>query len=277
MKDFLKRFKCSITKNPGVIFFLNGIFFASFFFLFINSQYENELYEKIAKKVKTESIKKGLTQQQTVVAAMNMTYSLQHNRLLVFDNEKYFSFKSKYMRSSDLDLMDAIGACGSHAMVLARLLKNMGFIVRVGQMKVKGIYGGHIIMEVMVNGKWIVLDPTFNVCFKETDTSYASAIDVKRNWAKYQQQLPVEYVGDYRYEDIRYTNWDKIPIAGNMAKNILIIWKGKNWTQNFSLRSYILNMYNLYMLFLFILYIPILVFTIIVLDARLKIRKKIAS
>ncbi|WP_315819865.1 transglutaminase domain-containing protein [Paraflavitalea speifideaquila] len=123
--------------------------------------------------------------------------------------------------------MTAQGACGSHAYVLARLLREMNVDVRIPQMTVKGQSAGHIIVEAKASYGWVVLDPLSNVYFRRLNGQLAGFNDVKNNWSYYQQQLPANYNMAYRYEGARYTNWDKIPVVMPLIKNIMYWTMGK--------------------------------------------------
>ena len=85
---------------------------------------------------------------------------------------------------------------------------------------------------------------------------------MKRNWDYYKEQLPASYNNSYRYEDVRYTNWDKIPVILPALKKILTIFLGKERTDTISLRVHLLRIYDLYFLITLFLYIPISILTV---------------
>jgi hypothetical protein len=147
------------------------------------------------------------------------------------------------MRSTDLDLLDVRGACGSASMVLARTLETMNFHTRIGQMYASGNFGGHIIIEVWSNGRWRVLDPLFNQAFIKPDGTLASFKDVQNNFSFYSKQIQPNTPKEYQYKDVRYTNWEKIPILSPIAKKLLNFVYGEQRANEICLRKYLIKFY----------------------------------
>ncbi len=58
----------------------------------------------------------------------------------------------------------------------------------------------------------MVLDPSYDLVFRKPDGNFASFSDVNSNWNWYKNQPPKDYNTDYKYEEVRYTNWNKIPL-----------------------------------------------------------------
>ena len=116
--------------------------------------------------------------------------------------------------------------------------------VKIGQMKVKGVYGVHMFIETKTENGWIVLDPMFDLAFKKPDGTIAGFNDLNTNWGYYKQQLPNDYNTAYSYEGVRYTNWDKIPGITTSIKSMLNIVLGKEKADLISIRPYLLRIYN---------------------------------
>ena len=110
-------------------------------------------------------------------------------------------------------------------------------------MKANGYFGAHILIEIWTNGKWIVLDPSYNQYFVKPDSSLASFDDVKNNFNYYTNQLVKDYPTSYKFEDARYTNWNKIPLLGPLCKNTLSLIYGEERVNGLSLRKYFINFY----------------------------------
>jgi len=146
----------------------------------------------------------------------------------------------------------ANGACGSYADVLAELLETMGFKTRVAQMKVGNTWGGHIIAEVQTTKGWVVLDASNDLFFTTPSGNLASFKDVSSNWEYYRAQTPKNYNQDYRYADVRYTNWEKIPVVMPLLKKGLTVFIGSQRVNAISLRSLVLRKYKIYCLLLII-------------------------
>jgi hypothetical protein len=110
-------------------------------------------------------------------------------------------------------------------------------------MKVDNKYGGHILLEAKTSKGWVVLDGSYDLFFKNPDGNLASFADVQGNWEYYKKQLPQGYNYAYRYEDVRYTNWNKIPIMMPFIKSVFALFMGKN-ADTFSMRTYFIRKFH---------------------------------
>jgi hypothetical protein len=159
--------------------------------------------------------------------------------------------------------MTANGACGSFAIVLARLYDDYNFPVRIAQMKVNGVYAAHNIVEVGTAHGWAVVDPLFDVYFVRPDGKLAAFADVQGNWAYYRQQLPRHYDSNYRYAGVRYSNWTKIPFILPAVKKILDLVIGKPAADSISMRTYFLRIYDLCFWITLSLFIAVFTLTLV--------------
>ena len=158
--------------------------------------------------------------------------------------------------------MTTRGACGSYSEVLARILQTYHLPVRIAQMKANGIYAAHNVVETMVRQRWIVLDPTFNLCFVRPDQTLASFADVRKNWSYYSRQVPAGYNPIYRYEDVRYSNWTKIPVLLPALRSLLNATIGPERANGISLRTMFLNSFSICLYLVLALYFPLVIITI---------------
>lgn len=230
--------------NPYLLLFINGILFTSSFYFLTESRYEKELFVAISRKIK-EDLPVQHNSYEFIKKALQTTSSLQDNRFQVFGNQQIEGIKANIFHPSTIDLMTNNGACGSYVTVLSRILKSNNIHVRIGQMKINGYYGGHMIVEARVDGRWVVLDPTYSLYFLNADSSWASFKQLQSNWNYYKSQVPTNYNMDYSFEDIRYTNWNKIPVVTPAIKSILNVLLGKETADTLSIRPYLLRNYNL--------------------------------
>ena len=234
---------------------------ASLIYLRKEDLYESDLFTAIVHNIKADI--KTENKDTFIIKSLGMTYKLQHERQNIFGTQNISNTdNSDFLHSATEDLMAAKGACGSYALVMARILKANACEVRIGQMKVNGQYGGHIIVETKVKDKWIVVDPMFNVFFVKPDGHLASFIEVNQNWAYYSKQLPPDYPTSYRYEGIRYTNWDKFPVIAPMAKKLLNFAIGKESADTFSIRPNIIRMHHFLYIITLWFYLPLTIVTI---------------
>lgn len=233
----------SLLLNKWLLVFITGLLFSSAFHFKIESSYEDAIFSAIVDKIKSES--KCGSVDSFFIHAMQMTHTLEKNRSATFNGRILTGVKANLLRPAIIDLMTGNGACGSYSTVLARILKSAGFTVRIAQMYVNGIPGGHMVVEAKKRSEWIVLDPTLQQYFKKPNGVLASFSDVQQNWAYYKTQTRSNYTTTYRYEKVRYTNWDKYPTMGKLVKTTIAIFAGNKAAEEFSARSYLLRKYNL--------------------------------
>ncbi len=254
-----------IFRNLYFLTFLNGFLLASLFYFKMEASYEQELFAAIQQNIssKINITKNEADQDSLVVKVMHACNALLNNRSSVFRNQSLDGFKADYIQPTSIDLMTGKGACGSYSMVLARTLENYSYPVRIAQMKSNGVYAAHNVVEVKTKGGWVVLDPLFDVYFiKPSHNGLASFTDVKNNWDYYKNQLPPNYDLSYRYEDVRYSNWTKIPIILPAVKKILDLTMGKEKADTISMRIYFLRIYDIYFYLLLLIYIPVFILTL---------------
>lgn len=241
--------------------FLNGFLLASLFYFRMQSSYENGLFASIKASIDRQ-VDTDDTQDSIVVKAMHVCYVLMHNRATTFAGAVALGPEADFFHGTSVDLMTTRGACGSYSLVLARLMEQYRYPVRIAQMKAEGIFGDHNIVEVNTGRSWVVLDPTFNLYFVRPDARLASFSDVQTNWSYYAHQTPKDYNPVYRYEDVRYTNWTKVPIVLPAIKGLLNMAIGRERADTFSVRSLFLSIYTVYFYLTLLLYIPVVLVTV---------------
>lgn len=247
-------------KKPYSLPFLHGFILASLLYFKMQSSYEDSVFASIRTNI-DHNIDRDDTRDSIVVKAMNVCHNLMSNRAPVFVGNS-IQLQDNYFHSVSVDLMTTSGACGSYAMVLSRVLEDLHFPVRIAQMKVKGIYGGHNIVEVKTGQSWVVLDPTFDVSFTRPDARLASFADVQHDWNYYSRQVPAGYNPTYRYEDVRYTNWSKIPVLFPTLKVLLNATLGQEKTNHISIRTWFLKIYDVCFYGVLLIYLPVLFFAL---------------
>ena len=140
--------------------------------------------------------------------------------------------------------MTGSGGCGSYSYILSRLLDEFDIQTRFVQMKVNDDFGGHIVLEAKTDKGWKVLDASYNLVFRNEQNEMASFEEISKNWTYYSKQVPADYNPDYKYEDLRYTNWSKIPVVLPAIKGILNGTIGKEAADKVSLRTLFLKKFN---------------------------------
>ena len=225
-----------------VLIFVNGFLLAFLVYFFIEDNYESQIFKALATQVRQST--KSANTDSLLAHSVMLTYKLEEYRQSVFGDKELRAFKSDLIRPVTFDLITGNGACGSFSYVLSRLLNELDIDTRLAQMKVNGTFGGHIIVEAKSEDKWIALDASFNLIFTKPEGGFASFADVKNNWDFYKTQVPANYDLSYNYADVRYTNWEKIPVVMPMLKSVLNLTMGEKAANEFSLRNIFLRKFN---------------------------------
>jgi hypothetical protein len=250
-----------IFRNLYFLTFLNGFLIATLFYFSMEANYEKQLFRAIQlnidEKMSPKDVKDSL-----LVKVMHESNALLANRSQIFSALPIEGFKADF-HPATVDLMTANGACGSYALVLSRILQNYDYTVRIAQMKANGRFAAHNVVEAKTKDGWVVMDPLYDVYFIKPDgKSLASYADVQKNWAFYSKQLPPNYNHDYRYEDVRYCNWNKIPLLMPAIKKVLDLTMGKQKADEISFRANFLKKYDLFFFIVLFLYIPLFLVTL---------------
>jgi len=235
----------SLIKSQFVVpalAFAHGVLLTAAFIMFLMSNYEDQLYDRLLQ----EFTQPEMSQQDIVLKLLSDTHYLLKPRQKLFAGGEFNNVRDKFLRSSDIQLIDAHGDCGSYSHVLARLLQRAGLDVRLAQMKCGTQWGCHILIEANVDGRFVSLDALYNLAFFRPDGRLASIDEIGRNWGDYKSQTPEGYPSFYAYEDVRYTNWEKIPVLMPAAKGVLALLLGGD-IETLSIRSWVLNVYKAYM------------------------------
>jgi transglutaminase superfamily protein len=222
--------------------------------LHIMANYEDGLYDQIV----ASTVQPHSSDTQKVVALTAATHVLLEERLKVFAGKNYVSIRDWWFPSGDVHLIDGRGACGSHAHVLGRLLDRVGIDFRGVQMYCAdwNTWGCHATIEAYADGKWIAVDPSYNVVFP------VSAAEVGRNWDIYKELTPPDYDMNFNYAGVRYTNWTKIPVIMPAIKRILDFAAPK-FASTLSVRRYVLNLYRAYEVGLLSLLLVVAIFLLL--------------
>lgn len=242
----------SILGSTYSLAFTNGLLLTLLFFLSIQNNYKSSLYAALVENINNDIVAR--TNEDTfLLRSLLVTNALHSNRNLFLQTDDRSDISVAFTDNSLDDLITARGACGSASAILLRILQKNNYEARIGQMKVNGKFGGHIIIEARKNGNWVVLDPQYNLCFKNPKGGLASFADVKKDFNFYAKQVPANYPVSFRFEDIRYTNWNKVPLAGALVKSALILVLGKKSTDEICIRASLEkhNMFKLHLVILF--------------------------
>jgi Transglutaminase-like superfamily len=223
----------------------------------IQDNFEKQYFDDLAKTVLSGHPK---TEEDSVILdALHLTHHLLESRTRIFATGEPIPSCS-YAASLTQDLLTARGACGSYSDVLCELLQCLGFRTRIAQMKVDGHYGGHMVTETYTSKGWVVLDAMFDQFFTTADHRLASFKDVGGNWSYYRLQTKPGYNPAYCYSEVRYTNWNKLPIVLPLCKKTLSLFMGEQRVEELSLRPHFLRKFRTF--YYILLFLDLFIFAI---------------
>lgn len=263
VKNFLNNLKVFIT-CPAMLGFLHATILIALLFFWMDYVYSKNVYKEIVAR----TITADMSQKEEVLALLGAVYNLAEPRTEFFGGRGNIDFGPRSFFGSSRSTLQLGGACGDRVQVLGLALNTAGFEARVAQMKVQGVFGGHIVAEALINGRWIVLDPLFNLAFENADGSLATFSEIRNNWEYFKNQTPSDYNPDYSYVAVRYTNWKKIPIIMPAIKKTLDLLIGEEARREISLRAYFWDVWRAYLIGGFILYFIVVVWTLAVIRGK---------
>lgn len=227
----------------------------------------NEVFDRIVDRTTNAS----MSDAERALALMAATHRIQWGtKALVSprnDQEPFAVPGTGYQQGSAFQLLAPVGACGSFTVALAKALERAGFDRRIALMDCgMGRAGCHILLEALVDNRWVVLDPIVDQSFRRPDGTLASFADVSGDWGYYRQQIPRwrtqlptddEQYYDldlYNYEGVEYTNWEKIPILLPAVRAGLAALFGDPWVDDLALNTIVFARDRLYLILITLLY-----------------------
>lgn len=195
--------------------------------------FEEEVLANLAIHVKSKSIP-GNTESVIRAALDDASYLDQRNTELLGD-KTFHTWKVGLMSTSFAPYYYGGGACGGYSLFLARLLKKMGYHIKTVQVKVNGKYGGHITLGVVDGNRLLLVDPLYDLYYKDSLGHMVDIHEVAKNWSYYVKQVPPNYNHNYDYQSgWRYTNWDKLGIISRGIYKVGVKIFGKERVDNYA-------------------------------------------
>lgn len=201
------------------------------------------------------------TVEQQVLALNQLTHRLISTRRGLLTASPHDSLREAWFGGVDTELLEGGRACGGYSGVLGRLLESVDIPFRVLQMRCGDIWSCHVLIEAQVGDRWMALDPSFGTAFPLPEGGHASARELIQRFAEVEPTLPAEYDRQYRFEDVRYTNWDKIPVLMPAMRWTLERILGKGFVDDLSLRTWFINRYRAWFWTLLAVWLPSLWWT----------------
>jgi len=223
-----------------------GFFLMMAISFYMDYSFEEEILGNLADHVRSKSPSQN--PEDLIVTALNVSNYLEDRATEVFHDKNFESLKVKLMSTSFSAYNYGGGACGSYTLFLARVLKKMGFKEKIVQLRVNGVWGGHITLAVESGDKLLLVDPLFNCAFKDSLGHLSDIHIVSQNWnSLYKNEVPANYNKAYDYQSgWRYTNWDKFGFLSRSAFKTGVFIFGKKRMDKVSLHYYYLGLSRIY-------------------------------
>lgn len=227
----------------------------------MHADYEDYVFDRIVETATDAT----MSSSEVVDTLLHTTHQMVASRRAFVGDHRPPSLR-RAMLSSDMQLQE-VGACGTQVHVLARLLQRARYDVRIAQMRCGDILACHIVVEVLLDGRWVVLDPLYDLAFEREDGLLASFAEVSADWNLYKSQVPSGYDPRYSYEGVRYANWSKIPVILPLARDVLAVVMQSD-VETVSIRPLVLNAHRVLSVFLLGAYCLVLVGTVVAIRRR---------
>jgi hypothetical protein len=182
------------------------------------------------------------TPREKIEASMRLAFDLPPHRGVDVD----YGLKHplmKLLRPSALQVFEYGGHCAKRTRLLTVLLEAQGIPAhKLFLYNERGLEllndppraWVHVATEAQLDGRWVVIDPLFNVAFERPDGRLASAEDLKdypeilrAGRARADERFDVWEDELYTYEDVRRFPWFMIPRIGEWKHNALVRLLGK--------------------------------------------------
>lgn len=151
---------------------------------------------------------------------MNMVHTVLLQRKAILHDKARLEPNNLFRLVSD-EFNDAHGACGGFTNVLGRILLEQGYQVRKLGIDKPNQTSIHIILEVKIDQQWFLMDPYYNLVYRDQAGKLAAAKDLSQNWDFFSQQTPVHYPSKYNFQIYHYTNWQKLGGFGTLIERIV--------------------------------------------------------
>lgn len=144
-----------------------------------------------------------------------------------------------------LNYKELLGVCGTATNAFVNLASAGGLEARrLLLLDAQGLNTNHVVAEVRINGRWVIVDPTFHVMFTDSNGRYltrqeladpAVFHDATRNLAGYDPA--------YNFQHTAFIHFARLPLVGRFLQGkmnfILPAWQDRiNWTMLVERESY---------------------------------------
>jgi hypothetical protein len=150
----------------------------------------------------------------------------------------YYSDESQNRDPVDtLNYKDLLSVCGTATNAFVNLASSAGFEARrLLLLDGQGANTNHVVAEVYIEGRWVIVDPSFHVMLKGSDGRLLTREELARPeiLSEATRNIP-GYDPSYNYQHTAFVHVARLPVAGmflqNKLNSIPEAWQeGINWT-----------------------------------------------
>lgn len=172
------------------------------------NQYEIETQNKMIREL-VEITEPSIVGKSGLDLALSLATFVHHKNELISENPRFIvvsRFENLFLLLNDPTYGHI---CGGLAITSMDLLRAYGFQVRLVQMLAVAV-DGHVAIEVLIDNRWIAIDPSFNAVFKNDQGELIGYKEIFKTWREQGKWVTHEYINPtkLRIEDyyIPYTN-----------------------------------------------------------------------
>jgi len=241
----------SIRFRHRLFYLILGLTIGSVAFFGMEAENEHNFIDRIIERIDADmsTLDPSDRSEAFVKEAVHYTNFLLKRRSNIFNSTAdEIPWKQKLFPSTLRASIDGQGSCGGYSNFLMTILKRKGYSVKACQLKVGDAYGGHQTVCVALAGKLVLVDPWYEEMFLDENGHLSDINEVGRHWTFYSSRIAdPSYRPEYTYEHgFRFTNWDKFGGFSRGIYRLLILVKGKEWTDQVSLRPFFLDVFSIY-------------------------------
>jgi hypothetical protein len=116
--------------------------------------------------------------------------------------------------ASSLRFEKSMRDCGSATNAFVHLALSAGIPARgLLLLNERGITQ-HVVAEVWLNGRWVVVDPIFGLAMKDENGRWLTREDLRDPKILRRATRHIDYPPNYTYDRTSYINWRKVPLIG---------------------------------------------------------------
>jgi Transglutaminase-like superfamily len=144
-----------------------------------------------------------------------------------------------------LNYKELLGVCGTATNAFVNLASAGGIESRrLLLLDEQGMSTNHVVAEVQLDGRWIIVDPTFHIILKDSAGHFLTKEELARPevFADATKSIP-HYDSSYNYEHTAFIHFARLPVVGRFLQAklspVLQEWQERvNWTMFLERQSY---------------------------------------